>query len=114
MPFVLLIIGVTLLVSGVQGTQDKLFTLIQNDFTQKPSFLPWIVALLVIGMIGYVDALKSVARAFLALVLLGILISNKGFFSQLQAALAPYAPQSANAGAGATQLQQAISKLTGQ
>jgi hypothetical protein len=90
MPFVLLIIGITLLVSGVQDTQDKLFALIQKDFTQKPSFLPWIVALLLIGMLGYIEPIKSVARAFLALVIIGILLSNKGFFDQLRQALAPY------------------------
>jgi hypothetical protein len=90
MPFVLLIIGVTLLVAAGQNTQDKLFALVQNDFASRPSFLPWAVALLIIGLLGYIDAIKSVMRAFLILVILGILLSNRGFFALLTAALKPY------------------------
>lgn len=90
MPFVLIVIGVTLLVAGAQDTQGKLFALIQGDFVKRPSFIPWIVALLVIGMLGYIDAIRSLMRAFLGLVIIGILLSNRGFFAQLQAALQPY------------------------
>ena len=90
MPFVLLIIGVTLLVAGVQNTQGNLFALVQGDFVNKPSFLPWIVALLAVGLLGYIDAIRSLMRAFLILIIIGILLSNKGFFAQLSAALKPY------------------------
>lgn len=90
MPIVLGIIGITLLVSGAQDTQDKLFALIKHDFTDKPSFLPWAVALLLVGMSGYIEPIKPVARAFMALVIIGILLSNRGFFDQFSKALAPY------------------------
>lgn len=90
MPFVFLIVGVTLLVAGVRDTQGKLFKLVQNDFTQRPSFIPWAAALLALGFLGYIEPLKNVTRAFLLLVILGILLSNRGFFVQLTEALKPY------------------------
>lgn len=90
MPFVFLIVGITLLVAGVRDTQGKLFDLVQNDFVQKPSFLPWAVALSIVGFLGYIEPIKSVTRAFLTLIIIGILLSNRGFFAQLTVALKPY------------------------
>ncbi len=93
MAFVFIIIGTVLLIAGVRDTQGDLFTLLQNDFStsaQKQgqhSFLAWFVAILVIGALGYVEDLKPFSRAFMALVIIVLLLSNGGFFSQINSEL---------------------------
>lgn len=84
MPFALLIIGITLLVSAVRGTYTDLDKLVVGEFkgnTAQSNFLYWIVAILIVGMIGYVESLQSFSRAFLALIIIVLFLHNKGFFS---------------------------------
>ncbi len=90
MAFVFLIIGVVLVISGAKGTQSQLWTQLQLDFSpsaQKSgqhSFLAWLIAILIIGAVGYIDELKELSRSFLVLVVVVLLLSNGGFFKQLQ------------------------------
>lgn len=95
MPFVLLIIGVVFLVSSVRGTQGQLGTLIQGDFIGQNNFVYWLVVLLLIGSVGYIQKLKSLSVAFLVLVILVLVLTRGnpsgvggGFFSQLTSQLA--------------------------
>jgi hypothetical protein len=86
MAFVLLIIGITLLVAGVQNTQGDLFKLLKGDFS---AFFIWFVAIFLIGALGYIEKLKPLSTAFMGLVILVLFLSKgKGFFPQFQAALA--------------------------
>lgn len=82
MPFLLLAIGLLMIVVAIRNTQGQLGTLLVGDFTGMPNFLYWIVAIFIIGAIGYVDELKAPSDAMLALVILAILLSNRGFFQQ--------------------------------
>jgi hypothetical protein len=85
MAFVLLIIGITLLVAGVQDTQSDLFALLKKDFS---AFLMWFIAIFLIGALGYIPKLKPLSVAFMGLVILVLFLSKgKGFFSQFQSAL---------------------------
>jgi hypothetical protein len=88
MPLIFLAVGVLFLVSAVRGTQGSLLALLKDDFTGQNNFLIWIAAVAMIGLIGLVDDFRAVSNAFLGLIVLVILISNKGFFSQLTAGLA--------------------------
>jgi hypothetical protein len=85
MPFVLLFIGATLIVSGVRGTSGTLFTLLKGDFTGNGNFLYWFLAVLIIGSIGYVKKLQTFSDIFLGLLVLVMIIANektgKDFFS---------------------------------
>lgn len=93
MPFALLIIGVVLLIAGVRGTQDTLFTLVKGDFAGSNNFIYWFVAILIIGAIGYIKPLKPISNALLILVVL-VLFLTKGqsgdgnFFSQFTKGIA--------------------------
>jgi general stress protein CsbA len=81
MPFALLTIGVLLLVAGARGTQDDLFNLVKGDFTgsdKGQSYVHWIVAIVLIGALGYISALKNLSRAFLILVIVVLFIKNGG------------------------------------
>lgn len=82
MPFAFLIIGAVLITSGVRNTYSDLFKLVKGDFSGPNNFTYWMVAILILGSLGYVDELKGFSRAFLALVLVVLILSNRGFFSK--------------------------------
>lgn len=84
MPFAFLIVGLTLVVSSVRGTSGELLTLVKGDFTGSNNFIAWILAILVIGALGYIRPLQSPSRAMLVLVVLVLFLSNGGFFSKFQ------------------------------
>lgn len=88
MPFALAIVGIVLLVSALRGTSGALFAAIKSDFTGSGNYLYWVIAIMLIGSIGYIKKLQPVSDAFLALLLIVLMISNKGFFAQFMAALA--------------------------
>lgn len=94
MPFFLLIVGLVLLSSAIQGTQDNLVNLMLGDFSGPNNFFYWVVALIIIGAIGYVPKLKPVSDLFLALLILVLVLKRGnpsgiggGFFNQFTAAL---------------------------
>jgi hypothetical protein len=94
-PFVLVLIGLLLILTGYQGTYRQFGTMVAGEFTAKPSFLYFVAGIGAVGAIGYIDALRTFSRLFLTLILIGIVVSNKGFFANLQKALAqgPQTPQ---------------------
>jgi hypothetical protein len=125
--YVLLFFGILLTVAGTRGTQDKLFGLLQGDFTGQGSFIYWIAAIALVGAIGYIPGLKGFANAFLALILIVLILKagdpnnpNGGVFQQFTNALKasetqplPSNPASdANAGPSKTGFDlQSIEKL---
>lgn len=94
MAFVFTIVGILMIVTGVKGTYAAFGSQVASDFTGSQPFTYWVAAILGIGAIGYIDALKTVSRLFLTLILVSMVIANKGFFNQLTAALkaGPIAP----------------------
>jgi hypothetical protein len=89
MAFALLIIGVILVAAGVRNTQTQLFTLLQGDFTGDSNFIFWFVAILIIGAVGYVKALKPISTGFLVLLIMVLFLtkgnpgsSSGGFFAK--------------------------------
>ncbi len=86
MAFSLLIIGAVLLVAAVRGRQDDLFKLLAGDFTGQKNFTYWVLAILAIGMLGYVPKMKTFSTSFLVLIAIVLLLANspktgKGFFA---------------------------------
>lgn len=87
MPFAFIIIGIVLLVSGIRGSASSLVTLLKGDLTGSDNFIYWILAILAIGSLGYIEDLKGLSRAFLALVLIVLVIvedkgTSGGFFAE--------------------------------
>lgn len=89
MPLIFLLVGIVLLVVAVRGktAPTDLITLLKSDFTGQNNFGIWVLAIFGIGALGYVSGLKPIANAFLLLVVVVILLSNKGFFSQFSNAV---------------------------
>lgn len=88
MPFALVTIGLLLVITGFQNTYSQLGHQVGKDFTGEGNFTYWIIALGIVGLLGYNDTLKPFSRAFMALIIVVIFLSNKGFFSQINPAIA--------------------------
>lgn len=93
MPLALIVAGVLLVVSSARGTQGDLLALVKGDLTgggpanSGSSFIQWMLALLLVGAIGYIPRLKPVSVALMALILVAIFLrKGQGFFSQLSTA----------------------------
>lgn len=85
MPIFFLLVGILLVIVAINDKLPDLTKLAHDDFVSSsngPSFTVWIVAIIAVGAIGYVQALKPVANAFLALIIVVLILSNKGFFAQ--------------------------------
>lgn len=84
MPFALIIIGLVLVICAARGTLGQLGTLLKGDFTGQGNFVYWLAAMGIVGSIGYIRQMQPFSRAFLALVLVAMLLSNREFFAQLK------------------------------
>lgn len=93
MPFVFAFIGVVFLIAGVRGTSEDLLTLLKGDVTGDNNFVYWIISIGILGALGYVDSLRPLSRALLALVLVVLVLSEGkktaggGLFGKLQSAI---------------------------
>jgi hypothetical protein len=103
MEFAFIIIGGILIISGAKGTTNQLTTLVKGDLQGKDGYLYWIVAILVIGSLGYISQLRTFSHWFLALVLVVLVLktgstSNPGggFFQQFTSALSSISNPSNN------------------
>lgn len=83
MPYILVLFGTILFVAGIRNTQGTLWTLLKGDLTGQDSFLVWIAAIAVVGGIGYIPKLKPLSIALLTLLLIVLVIKDKGVFAQL-------------------------------
>lgn len=86
MPFALILAGIVLTVAGVRSTENALFSLLKNDFVGTPSFVWWTLSILAIGSVGYLPGMRQLANAFLALILIVLILANnkdgKNVFSE--------------------------------
>jgi len=93
MPFAFIFTGLVLAICGVRGTGDQLLELLKGDLTGKNNFFYWILAIILIGSLGYVDSLKNFSRVFLGLVLVVLILADNkedatgGFFSEFTSAV---------------------------
>lgn len=80
MPVALILMGIILLVSALKGTQRDLFALLKDDFSGSNNFFVWVLAFVFIIAVGYAKPLRPLSNAFLGLIILVLLVQNKGFF----------------------------------
>lgn len=90
MPIFILFVGVLLIAAGINDKIGTLTSLVKEDFRPTdgtPGFHVWILAILAAGSLGYISALRGLANGFLILIVLGLLLSNKGFVAKFTTAL---------------------------
>lgn len=85
--FALVFVGLLMIVTGANNTHAQFGAQLKKDFTGEKSFLLWIAAIGGVGALGYIPALRKFSHYFMALILISIVLSNKGFFAQFVTAL---------------------------
>jgi hypothetical protein len=83
MPFIVILVGLFLAVTAARNKHQELAELVKGDFTGPNNFFSWLIALLVIGGLGYIKPLKPLTDAFLVLLILVLFLSNGGFFDRI-------------------------------
>lgn len=110
MGIALIVIGVLFISTGIRNTGAQFATLITSDFTGAGSFWYFIFGIFLAGALGYYSPLQGASRLLIGLLILVFLLSNQGFFSALQSALA--APTQAPAGPSSVQPVGAPAPMT--
>lgn len=115
MPFALVIIGLLMIITGINNTYSPFASQLSQDFSGSKSFLVWVLALGAVGALGYIKDLRTFSHYFMALILISMILANKGVFEQFQAALAsgPKVPTpTADSGTGQTAIPSTASTST--
>lgn len=80
MPFALIIVGAVLLIVAVRNRVQPFFTQVTADLTNggnfKGSYAAWAIALLIVGVVGYLPSLQKLSRVFLVLIVIAIVLSQ--------------------------------------
>ncbi len=85
MPLVLIVLGLLLVVAGARGKIVDLIALLKDD---SKGFLVYIVVIGAVGMLGYFDKARPVANAFLALIMVALILgSGRQFATQFSGAI---------------------------
>lgn len=121
MPFALLLIGLLMVVTGFQDTYVAFGQQIQKDFTGSGNFTYWLLAIFLVGALGYVQGLENFSRAFMVLIIVAIFLNkgNSSFFSNFSSALSSGTTSSVDAvgqplaGSGAASGGSSASSSTG-
>lgn len=87
MPYALIAIGLLLTIAGARNKQGELYTLVKGDFTGNNSYLWWAISIIAIGALGYIKTARPLANSFLALVLVVLILNNRGVFANFIAAI---------------------------
>jgi len=82
MPFLLIAVGLVLIVTSLRDTHAQLGAQLASDFTGQQNFTVWILAIGSVGALGYVENLRTFSHYFLALIIIALILSNKGFFQK--------------------------------
>lgn len=99
MPFALFFVATILIVTAFRGTTGQFFSTLTGDIA---GFVVWIVAIGVVGAIGYIPGLKKISDGFLVLILLVMFISNKGFFANFNQQINAIKTDATSGGLGST------------
>jgi hypothetical protein len=87
MAFPLILIGLLMIVTGARGTYAQFGSQLASEFTGTNSFTYWLLALGIIGALGYIKQLQLISRMLMALIIISLFLAHKGFFAQFQSAL---------------------------
>lgn len=82
MPFLLVGLGLIMVTTGLRDTQGQLAAQLRTDFTGRQNFIVWLLAIGSVGALGYVSEFQAFSRWFLALIIIAMVLSNKGFFQK--------------------------------
>lgn len=96
MPLAAIILGALLIDLAFRGTEHEFAQQVGADFGSGGQFWPFAGSIAIVGALGYIEPLRRVSTALLALVAVVWLLSNRGVLAQL-AAVIEHPPQAAPA-----------------
>lgn len=103
MPFALIVIGVLIFATALNNTWRQFGGQVYKDlFSEDGGFVYWVAGITIVGLIGYVPSLKKPSDLFMVLIIIAMLLQNKGFFQQLQSGLQAGPGGSTASGTGST------------
>jgi hypothetical protein len=114
MAYALVFIALILIVTGVKGTSGAMLTTLKGDIAPTSGgvthgYLAWLVAIFILGGIGYYGPMKRFMDAMLLLIVLAFVLAQKtGLWTNLTAAV-----NGTNTGCTAAQTTSAASTLAG-
>lgn len=94
MPFILIVVGVVLLITAINGTTFQLAGQLRQDIFGPKGFMLWFVAIMLVGAVGYIKTLKGLSDSFIILMLLVLVVSNRGVFARFNEAVREISMQS--------------------
>lgn len=83
------------LLSAIKGSYLAFGNQIASDLTGKSTgsgqapvgYIYWVSSIIAVGLLGYYSPLQKFSRTFMFLIILGMVLANKGLFNQLADAL---------------------------
>lgn len=90
MPFAIIAIGLMLFFVAINGTYKQFGAQLYKDLfgsSGSVGFIYWVLAIVIVGMLGYIPGLQKPANAFLGLIVLGVLLANQGLFAKFEDAI---------------------------
>lgn len=88
MPFVLIVIGAVIFLTAINGTTIQLGSMLKADTFGQGGYIRWFVAIVIVGALGYIKALKTPSDYTLLLVILVLFLSHSGVFAEFNQAIA--------------------------
>lgn len=83
-PVLIIAIGSILIVAGIRGRASEVGEILKDDFTTSPSFMAWIVAVWMVGILATFKQTRQIGLGFYALLIISLLLANSGFFSEFK------------------------------
>lgn len=90
MPFALVIPGLIVILAAIKGTYKELGSELVDDFkgtTGSVGYMYWVSSIAVVGALGYYAPMQRFSRMFMVLILLGMVLANRGIFAKFKDAL---------------------------
>jgi len=84
MALAFLVIGIVLVVTATRGTASDFYKLVLGDV--QGGFIYWLLAIVGVGLLGQIESLKKFSTYFLVLILIVLLLKNKGAIENFQTA----------------------------
>ena len=93
MPIVAILLGALMIDLGFRGTEHEFAQQLGDDFSGG-GFWAWLGSITIIGALGYYSPMRKVSDLGIALVVIGLALSNGGIYKQF-ASLLTQPPQPA-------------------
>ena len=84
MPLLFIGLGIVFILTGLKGDASQLWELVKGDFSGPNNYVYWMLSILALGAMGYVESLQKLSRLFIVLIVIVLLLDNNGFFAHFQ------------------------------